>query len=181
VKVTDIEYRGADKSLAWLWNETSYSDQDLQHYTKTYNTIPRLTTLYQDLQHYTKAYNTIPRFTTLYQDLQHYTKAYNTIPRLTTLYQDYGVQTTGIYCCCCCLYALSLGVVLFVHSSLFPSRVGLKTYQHPCTINMIPIVFHRIPLENFIFKQAAKQTQKSAASENSNWFRGEIWCKFIHS
>ena len=27
---------GADKSLARPWNETSYSDQDLQHYTKTY-------------------------------------------------------------------------------------------------------------------------------------------------
>jgi len=29
-------YRGADKSLARPWKETSYSDQDLQHYTKTY-------------------------------------------------------------------------------------------------------------------------------------------------
>ena len=28
--------RGADKSLARPWKETSYSDQDLQHYTKTY-------------------------------------------------------------------------------------------------------------------------------------------------
>ena len=62
-------YRDADKSLARLWKETSYSDQDLQHYTKTYNTTPRLTKLYQDLQHYTKTYNTIPRLTTLYQDL----------------------------------------------------------------------------------------------------------------
>ena len=81
-------YRDADKSLARPWKETSYSDQDLQHWTKTYNTIPRLTTLYQDLQHYTKTYNTEPRLTTLYQDLQHYTKTYNTIPRLTTLNQD---------------------------------------------------------------------------------------------
>jgi len=31
-----IYYRGADKSLARPWKETSYSDQDLQHYTKTY-------------------------------------------------------------------------------------------------------------------------------------------------
>jgi len=29
-------YLGADKSLARPWKETSYSDQDLQHYTKTY-------------------------------------------------------------------------------------------------------------------------------------------------
>jgi len=28
-------YRAADKSLARPWKETSYSDQDLQHYTKT--------------------------------------------------------------------------------------------------------------------------------------------------
>ena len=31
-----ISYRGADKSLAGLWKETSYSDQDLQHYANTY-------------------------------------------------------------------------------------------------------------------------------------------------
>jgi len=30
------KYRGTDKSLARPWKETSYSDQDLQHYTKTY-------------------------------------------------------------------------------------------------------------------------------------------------
>jgi len=29
-------YRGADKSLARLWKETTCGDQDLQHYTKTY-------------------------------------------------------------------------------------------------------------------------------------------------
>jgi len=29
-------YRGADKSLALPWKETSYSEQDLQHYTNTY-------------------------------------------------------------------------------------------------------------------------------------------------
>ena len=29
-------YRGADKSLARPWKVTSYSKQDLQHYTKTY-------------------------------------------------------------------------------------------------------------------------------------------------
>jgi len=28
-------YRGADKSLTQPWNETSYSDKDLQYYTKT--------------------------------------------------------------------------------------------------------------------------------------------------
>jgi len=28
--------RGVDKSLARPWKETSHSDQDLQHYTKTY-------------------------------------------------------------------------------------------------------------------------------------------------
>ena len=28
--------RDADKSLALPWKETSYSDQDSQHYTKTY-------------------------------------------------------------------------------------------------------------------------------------------------
>ena len=64
-------YRSAGKSLARPWKETSYSDQDSQHYTKTY-----------------------------------------------------GVQTTPIYSCC--LYAISLG-----RCSLFPSRVGLRTYQHP--------------------------------------------------
>ena len=29
-------YRGADKSLVRPWKETSYSEQDLQHHTKTY-------------------------------------------------------------------------------------------------------------------------------------------------
>jgi len=29
-------YRVAEKSLAQPWKETSYSDQDLRHYTKTY-------------------------------------------------------------------------------------------------------------------------------------------------
>jgi len=29
-------YQGADKSLARPWKETSYSDQDLRHYTKIY-------------------------------------------------------------------------------------------------------------------------------------------------
>jgi len=43
-----LKYRGADKSLARPWKETSYSDRDLQHYTNTYGvqttgiTIPRL-------------------------------------------------------------------------------------------------------------------------------------------
>ena len=32
-----VLYRGADKFLARPWKETSYSDQDLQHYTKTYD------------------------------------------------------------------------------------------------------------------------------------------------
>ena len=31
-----ILYSGADKSLARPWKETSNSDQNLQHYTKTY-------------------------------------------------------------------------------------------------------------------------------------------------
>ena len=31
-----LKYRRADKSLARPWKETSYSDQDLQHYTNTY-------------------------------------------------------------------------------------------------------------------------------------------------
>jgi len=30
------KYRGADKSLARPWKETSYSDQDSQHYANTY-------------------------------------------------------------------------------------------------------------------------------------------------
>jgi len=72
-------YPGADKSLARHWKETSYSDQDLQHYTKTY-----------------------------------------------------GVQTTGIYSCG--LYTVSLG-----HCNLFPSSVGLRPYQHPCTCKHITI------------------------------------------
>jgi len=38
-RVTSLEliYRGADKSLARPWKKTSYSDQDLQYYTKTYD------------------------------------------------------------------------------------------------------------------------------------------------
>ena len=35
-KVKWFLYRVADKSLAQPWNEISYSDKDLQHYTKTY-------------------------------------------------------------------------------------------------------------------------------------------------
>jgi len=34
--VNTSSYKGADKSLARPWKETSYSDRDLQHYTKTY-------------------------------------------------------------------------------------------------------------------------------------------------
>jgi len=33
---TFFYYRGADKSLAGPWKETSCIDQDLLHYTKTY-------------------------------------------------------------------------------------------------------------------------------------------------
>jgi len=33
---TDIKYRVVDKSLTLPWKETIYSDQDLQHHTKTY-------------------------------------------------------------------------------------------------------------------------------------------------
>jgi len=44
-----------------------------------------------------------------------------------TATKTYGVQTTAIYCCC--LYAVSLG-----RCSLFPSRIGLRTYQHPDTV-----------------------------------------------
>jgi len=65
-------YRGADKSLTQPWKEKSYSDQDLQHYTKTN-----------------------------------------------------GVQTTRIYSCCFLLFPVGC-------CSLFPSRVGLRAYQHPC-------------------------------------------------
>jgi len=32
-----ISYRCADKFLALLWKQTSYIDQDLQHYTNTYD------------------------------------------------------------------------------------------------------------------------------------------------
>jgi len=32
-------YRDADKSLARPWKETSYSDQDSQHYTKTHGEV----------------------------------------------------------------------------------------------------------------------------------------------
>ena len=53
------------------------------------------------------------------QDLQHYTKTY-------------GVQTIGTYSCC--LYAVSLGIVSLGRCSLVPSRVGLRTYQHPCAV-----------------------------------------------
>ena len=34
---SDLCTRGVDKSLARPWRERSYSDQDLQHYTKTYS------------------------------------------------------------------------------------------------------------------------------------------------
>ena len=138
-----IEVQGADRSLARPWKETSYSDQDLQHYTKTYNTIPRLktlhqdlqhtprlTTLYQDLQHYTKSYNTTPRLTTLYQDLQHYTKTYNTTPRLTTLHQDLR-RTNNSNIFLFVRHKSWYSVVSLGRCSLFLSRVGLRTYQLP--------------------------------------------------
>ena len=32
-----LTYWGADKFLARPWKETSYNDQDLQHYTKAYD------------------------------------------------------------------------------------------------------------------------------------------------
>ena len=31
-----VLYRGADRPLARPWKDTSYSDQDLQHYTKIF-------------------------------------------------------------------------------------------------------------------------------------------------
>ena len=34
-----LGYRGADKCLAWPSNDTSYSDQDLQYYTKIYGVL----------------------------------------------------------------------------------------------------------------------------------------------
>ena len=123
-------YRVADKSLARPLKETSYSDQDLQNYTKTYNTIPRTTTLYQDLQHYTKTYNTTPRLTTLYQDLQHYTKTYNTTPRLTTLHQDLR-RTNNSNIFLFVRHKSWYSVVSLGRCSLFLSRVGLRTYQLP--------------------------------------------------
>ena len=56
--------------------------------------------------------------------------------------QEYiAVQTTAIYCCTnnsnifllfvryMSRYSVSLG-----RCSLFPSRVGIRTYQHPCTV-----------------------------------------------
>jgi len=76
IKVIVQYYRGADKSLARTWKETSYSDLDLQYSTKTY-----------------------------------------------------GVQTTGINSRC--FYAISLS-----RCRLFPSRVGLRTYQQPCVIGL---------------------------------------------
>ena len=36
-ETTNNEIQGADKSLTRSWKETSYSDQDLQQYTKTYD------------------------------------------------------------------------------------------------------------------------------------------------
>ena len=74
-------YRGADKSLSRPWKERSYSDQDLQHYTKAY-----------------------------------------------------GVQTTAIYSYKSWYSVVSLGLC-----SLFPSKVGLRTYQHPC---ILPTQYH---------------------------------------
>jgi len=78
-----IYYRGADKSLARPWKETSYSNRDLQHNTKTYS-----------LQ---KNSNILLLF----------------------------VSRTSWY-----------SVVILGRCSLFPSRVGLRTYQHPGTGGM---------------------------------------------
>jgi len=57
------------------------------------------------------------------QDLQHHTKTY-------------GVQTTGI------LYAVRLGMVLLSlgRCSLFPFRIGLRTYQHLCMCCTLPVM-----------------------------------------
>ena len=46
--------------------------------------------------------------------LQHYTKAY-------------GIQTTGIYCCC--LYAISLGIVFYVHGSMHHELNSITVQQ----------------------------------------------------
>ena len=79
-------YRGADKSLARPWKETSYSDQDLQLCTKTYGVkstriyswnifvlfVPRVTTVYQEIWR-TNNRNIfllfVPRVTTVYQEI----------------------------------------------------------------------------------------------------------------
>ena len=71
-RIIPQKYRGADKSLARPWKETSYSDQDLQHYTKLLLFV-------------------------------HHKSWYSVV---------------------------SLG-----RCSLFPSRVGLRTYQHSCTVS----------------------------------------------
>ena len=56
------------------------------------------------------------------------TKTYNTT-------KTYGVQTTGIYSCC--FQALSLGIVFLGRCSSFPSKVGLRSFQHPGTCSSI--------------------------------------------
>ena len=75
--------RGAGKSLVRPWKETSYSDQDLQHYTKNYGVQKN-----RNIFLYRGADKSLsrPRKETSYsdQDLQHYIK-------------NYGVQKTGIY------------------------------------------------------------------------------------
>jgi len=53
------------------------------------------------------------------------TKTYNTIPRLMAYKQQ---EHTAVVCCLKSWYTfVSLG-----RCNLFPSRVGLRTYQHPC-------------------------------------------------
>ena len=78
-------YRGADKSLAQPWKETSYSYQDLQHYTKMYGVQTGIQQLNNGLTSTGVLISPQPnpgrRQATA-------TKTCNTIPRLN------GVQTT---------------------------------------------------------------------------------------
>ena len=71
-------YRGADKSLVRPWKETSYSEQDLQHYTKISGV--QTTGIYSWLMAYKQEY--IP-------DLWRTNN--------TNIFLTYGVQTTRIY------------------------------------------------------------------------------------
>ena len=137
--VLDCTYRGADKSLARPWKETSYSDQDLWRTNSSnirdvetvMNLIPFFFLFLFFLFYFFLSFlfffsssfsstSVLPHPLLLLHLILLLPVLLPVLPLLILLSllllptvhytNTYGIQTTAIYCCC--LYAVSIGIVL---------------------------------------------------------------------